>query len=105
MQAIKVYNNRQDDELIFLDITETAEKYPPDIILVDDFADDCFMPLTVGGGIRNIEDVKRLLAVGADKVSVCSSAVSDPKIINRITSEFGFQCIVVSIDVKKHIYI
>jgi len=102
MQAIKVYNIRQVDELIFLDITATKEGREPDYMLVDDFADDCFMPLTVGGGIRNIEHVRKLLAVGADKVSVCSSAVSNPDIINNIVDEFGSQCIIVSIDVKKH---
>lgn len=102
MQAIKVYNIRQVDELVFLDITATREGNPPDFSLVDDFADDCFMPLTVGGGIRNIEDVRKLLAVGADKVSVCSSAVYNPNLINQIASEFGSQCIVVSIDVKQN---
>ncbi|KKN46136.1 hypothetical protein LCGC14_0676070 [marine sediment metagenome] len=102
MQAIKVYNIRQVDELIFLDITATKEGRPPDFNLVDDFADDCFMPLTVGGGIKNIEDVRKLLAVGADKVSVCSSAINNPNIINEIASEFGSQCVIVALDVKKH---
>ncbi|MFX1277577.1 MAG: glycosyl amidation-associated protein WbuZ [Promethearchaeota archaeon] len=102
MQAIKVYNIRQVDELIFLDITATKEGRGPDFLLVDDFAYECFMPLTVGGGIRNIEDVRKLLAVGADKISICSSAVFNPNIINEIANEFGSQCIVVSIDVKKH---
>ena len=102
MQAIKVYNIRQVDELIFLDITATNEGREPDFLLVDDFADDCFMPLTVGGGIRNIEDVRKLLAVGADKVSVCTSAFSNRDLINKIANEFGSQCVVVSIDVKKH---
>ena len=100
MQAIKVYNLRQVDELIFLDITATKESRRPDFELVDDFADDCFMPLTVGGGIRDIEDVRQLLAVGADKVSISTSAVYHPDLISEIAREFGAQCIVVSIDVK-----
>ena len=103
MQAIKVYNLRQVDELIFLDITATKEHRRPDFELVDDFADECFMPLTVGGGIRHIEDVRRLLAVGADKISISSSAVFNPDLISEIAKEFGAQCIVISIDVKTNL--
>jgi cyclase len=100
MQAIKVYNLRQVDELVFLDITATAEGRPPDAELIDDFADECFMPLTVGGGIRTIEDVRTLLRVGADKVAVNSAAVETPTLISEIAAEFGSQCVVVSIDFK-----
>jgi cyclase len=103
MQAVKVYNIREVDELIFLDITATTEDRPPDFDLVDDFADDCFMPLTVGGGIKNIEDVKHLLAVGADKVAVCSAAITRPSLIREIADVFGSQCVVVAIDVKRNI--
>src|SRR5687768_13855149 len=70
MQAIKVYNLRGVDELAFLDVTATAQGRAPDFDLVDDLADDCFMPLTVGGGIREVDDIGRLLAVGADKVAI-----------------------------------
>jgi cyclase len=101
MQAIKVYNLRQVDELVFLDITATEEGRPPDMELVDDFANECFMPLTVGGGIRSIEDVRKLLRVGADKVAVNSAATERPALISEIASEFGSQCVVVSIDVKR----
>jgi cyclase len=101
MQAIKVYSMRQVDELVFLDISATAEGRPPDLELVDDFADECFMPLTVGGGIRTISDVRNLLRVGADKVAINSAAVETPSLIGEIAAEFGSQCIVVSIDVKR----
>ena len=101
MQAIKVYNMREVDELVFLDITATKEGRSPDFELVDDFADECFMPLTVGGGITSIDDIKRLLAVGADKVAINTSAVYRPNIIRDGSKMFGAQCIVVSIDVKK----
>ena len=101
MQAIKVYNMREVDELIFLDISATAEKRSPDFSLVDDFADECFMPLTVGGGIKTSEDVKLLLEVGADKVAVSTAAFLNPSLISEIANKFGSQCIVVSIDVKK----
>jgi imidazole glycerol-phosphate synthase subunit HisF len=101
MQAIKVYNMRQVDELVFLDITATPGGRPPDFDLVDDFADECFMPLTVGGGIRSITDVQRLLAVGADKIAINTAAVEQPVLISEIADRFGAQCVVVSIDAKR----
>lgn len=100
MQAIRVYNMREVDELVFLDIMATLEDRQPDFELVDDFADECFMPLTVGGGIKSVEDVQRLLEVGADKVSINSQALHDPKLIEAVAREFGSQCVVVSIDFK-----
>ncbi len=101
MQAVKVYNLRQVDELVFLDITATLRGSPPDFSLVDDFADDCFMPLAVGGGIRSVEDIRRLLQCGADKIVINSAAYLNPKIIREAAGKFGSQCIVVSIDAKK----
>jgi cyclase len=88
--------------LIFVDITATLENRKPDFELVDDFADECFMPLTVGGGVTEVEDVKRLLQVGADKVAINSAAVNDPELIIKSAKIFGSQCIVASIDVKKN---
>jgi len=102
MQAIKVYNMRQVDELVFLDITATKDNRPPDFQLIDELADDCFMPLTVGGGIRSIEDVRGLLKVGADKISINTAAVENPELITQISERFGAQCVVVSIDFKRH---
>lgn len=101
MQAVKVYNMREVDELVFLDINATPENRSPDFEMIDEIADECFMPLTVGGGIKTIEDVQRLLQVGADKVSINTSAVFSPQLIQSAALEFGSQCIVVSIDVKK----
>lgn len=101
MQAIKVYNMREVDELIFLDISATSEKRSPDFNLVDDFADECFMPLTVGGGIKTLNDVRRLLEVGADKVSINTAAFINSKLITEVANKFGSQCVVVSLDVKK----
>lgn len=100
MQAIKVYNLRGVDELVFLDVTASLQSRRPDFALIDDLADDCFMPLTVGGGVRSIDDVARLLAVGADKVAVNSVAVEDPALVGSAADRFGAQCIVVSIDTK-----
>jgi cyclase len=101
MQSIKVYNLREVDELVFLDISATRAGHPPDFALIDEIADECFMPLTVGGGIRTIEDVRGLLKVGADKVAVNTAAVESPDLIRQIASRFGSQCVVVSINYRR----
>ena len=75
MQQIKVYNMREVDELIFMDITANAEGRAPDYEMIDDLADDCFMPMTVGGGIRTLDQARRVLQVGADKVAINTGAV------------------------------
>jgi cyclase len=101
MQTVKVYNMREVDELVFVDIAATLEGREPDYALVDDFADDCFMPLTVGGGVRTLDQVGRLLAVGADKVAINTAAVETPDLINQIAKRYGAQCCVVSIDFRR----
>ena len=101
MQTVKVYNVREVDELVFLDITATDAGREPDFETVDDLADECFMPLTVGGGIRSLDHVRRLLTVGADKVSLNTAAVEVPGLISDSAQRFGSQCVVVSIDAKK----
>lgn len=102
MQAVKVYNMREVDELVFLDIAATREGRSPDFDLIDDLADECFMPLAVGGGIRSLDDVRRLLQVGADKIVVNTAAVNRPELIREIANRFGSQCVVVSIDARKN---
>ncbi len=100
MQAIKVYEMRGVDELVFLDVAATLADRGPDFELVDDLADECFMPLTVGGGVRSLDDVQRLLAVGADKVCIGTTAVERPEVIDRAAARFGAQCVVVAIDTR-----
>jgi len=102
MQAVKVYNMREVDELVFLDITATREDRPPDYATIDELADECFMPLTVGGGVRTIEHVQELLRVGADKVAMNTAAVENPQLITEVAERFGAQCAVVSIDARRH---
>ena len=102
MQAVKVYNMRQVDELVFLDIAATPSGERPDFHQIDELADECFMPMTVGGGIRSVEDIRELLWVGADKVAINTAAVEDPGLIGRGAEQFGSQCITVSIDVRRH---
>lgn len=101
MQSIKVYNRRGVDELTLFDITATISGMPPDFKQVDQLADECFMPLTVGGGVRSIQDMGDLLAVGADKVSVNSAALNDIGLIRQASERFGAQCVVVAIDVRR----
>jgi cyclase len=98
MQAVKVYNLREVDEVVLLDIAATPNQQPPDFASVDDLADECFMPMTVGGGVRTLEDVRRLLKVGADKVAINTAAVETPNLIREVSDRFGSQCVVVSID-------
>lgn len=101
VQAIKVYNMREVDELILVDITATRDGRSPDFALIDELADDCFMPLTVGGGVWSVEDAQRLLQVGADKVAIGSAAVESPGLIGELAERFGAQCVVVSVDYRR----
>jgi cyclase len=101
VQAVKVYNMREVDELVFMDITATVEGREPDFATVDELADECFMPLTVGGGVRTLDDVGRLLRVGADKVSLNTAAVERPELITAAAGRYGTQCVVVSLDARR----
>jgi imidazole glycerol-phosphate synthase subunit HisF len=100
LPAIKVYNTRQVDELIIVDITATEQDREPDYEVVDEIADECFVPLTVGGGVRHVDHIKKLLRAGADKVAINSGCFTDPEIVSRGAGLFGSQCIVVSIDAR-----
>ena len=102
MPAVKVYNTRQVDELIVVDISATAEGRLPDFEEIREFSAECFVPLTVGGGIRSIEDIKQLLRAGADKVSINSAAFVNPGLISEAADRFGSQCVVASIDALKN---
>lgn len=100
LPAIKVYNQREVDELILVDIVAHKEADDPDFESIGDFGQDCFVPLTVGGGITRIEQVQRLLRAGADKVAVNTAAYSRPELVTEIAKRHGAQCVVVSIDVR-----
>lgn len=101
VELAKVYNEAGADELVFLDITATHEDRGTIIDVVYRTAEQVFIPLTVGGGIQSLENVKNLLRAGADKVSINSAAVRDPDFINRASDRFGNQCIVVAIDARR----
>jgi len=100
LPAIKVYNIREVDEMIVVDIAATREGREPDYESVEEFSQECFVPLTVGGGIRTLEQIQRLLRVGADKVSIGSAAYADAELVRRAADRFGSQCVVISIDVR-----
>ncbi len=101
LPAVKVYNTREVDELIILDIAATLEGCTPDYLEINEFASECFVPLTVGGGVRSTDDIKNLLRAGADKVCINSAAYDMPELIKDASNRFGSQCIVVSIDASK----
>lgn len=101
LPAVKVYNSRDVDELILVDITASIEKNLPDIDSIVDFSVECSVPFTVGGGITELSQILALLHAGADKISINSSAYSNPNLIETAAKRFGAQCIVASIDVKQ----
>ncbi len=101
VELAKVYNDAGADELVFLDITATHEDRGTIVDVVYRTAEQVFIPLTVGGGIQSLENIKNLLRAGADKVSINSAAVRDPDLINRSSDRFGNQCIVVAIDARR----
>ena len=97
----KHYNAEGADELVFLDITASHEQRKAIIDVVEKVSSEVFIPLTVGGGIRNLDNISELLLAGADKVSINTSAIENPEFIKKSSSKFGSQCIVVAIDAKK----
>lgn len=101
VEYAKMYDIQGADELVFLDITASSEKRRTLLNVVEQTAEKCFMPLTVGGGVRSIGDIRTLLLAGADKVSINTSALQDPDLISQGADNFGSQCIVVAMDVKK----
>ncbi len=101
VEVARIYDRQEADELVFLDITASFEKRKTLIGLVEEIAKNIFMPFTVGGGIRDIGDIRDLLNAGADKVSINSAAVKFPDLISDASLKFGSQCIVVAIDAKK----
>jgi cyclase len=101
VEAAKAYDAAGADELCFLDITASHEERGTLLDIVQRTAEACFMPLTVGGGVRTVEDVRVLLASGADKVSINTAAVTNRKFVGEAAEKFGEQCIVIAIDAKK----
>ena len=101
VENAKFYDEQGADELIFLDITASHEKRKIILDVVMKTAEDVFMPLTVGGGIKTLHDIRDLLNAGCDKVSINTTAVKDPYFISKAAERFGSQCIVIAIDAKR----
>ena len=99
--TVRIFNELEVDELTFLDITATVEGRQPNLALLADIANECFMPLSYGGGIRTFEDAQAAFRVGIEKVILNSQAFAEPGLITRIANHFGSQAVIVSIDVKR----
>jgi cyclase len=104
INAIKIYNEKEVDELIFLDITASVENREPNYKVISDIASECFMPLCYGGGISTMDQVKRILEIGVEKVSFNHAAINNPSLISDAARDFGNQAVVVSIDVKRNFW-
>ena len=101
VELAKYYSDQGADEIVFLDITATSDARDTVADVVERTAAQVFVPLTVGGGIRTLEDFQRLLRAGADKISVNSAAVADPSLISRAAERFGSQCVVLAVDARR----
>ena len=101
INAVMIYNEKEVDELIFLDVTATIDGKRPPFRIISEIATECFMPFTYGGGITNIEDVKEIFKLGVEKIAINTHAVKHPEFITQIAETNGSQSVVVAIDVKK----
>lgn len=101
VECAKVYDRQGADELVFLDITASSDGRATMISVVERTAEECFMPLTVGGGIRSVDDFRTMLRAGADKVSVNTSALQRPELLTEAAFAFGSQCVVLAVDAKR----
>lgn len=101
VNAVKIYNGKEVDELVFLDIRATLEKRPPNFEVIRQLAEECFMPIAYGGGVCRVEDVREIFRLGVEKVIINTAAVESPDFVARLADIFGSQSIVVSADIKK----
>lgn len=104
INAVKIFNEKEVDELVFVDITATTEKRRPNFELIREIAGECFMPLCYGGGVRSMDDAKQVIACGVEKVALNSYAVENPGFVREASSELASSTIVVSIDVKRDFF-
>jgi len=100
VEVARIYDEQGADELVFLDITASSEQRDTMVHVVEEVAKQVFIPLTVGGGIRELSDVRRMLSAGADKVGINTTAVNNPEFVREAAERFGSQCIVVAVDAK-----
>lgn len=104
INTVRIFNELEVDELCFLDIRATVEKRSPNIEVLHEIADECFMPLAYGGGIRHADEAKEILAIGFEKIVLNTAAIEQPELVSRIADHSGVQSVVGSIDVKKNLF-
>ncbi len=104
INAVQIFNSKEVDEILFLDITATKENRIPDLDLIQRISDQCLVPFAVGGGIKSLDDARKILSSGAEKVCINSEALVNLKLITDISNTFGKQSVVVSIDYKKNFF-
>lgn len=104
INAIRIFNDKEVDELVVLDISASKEGREPDYRLIEEFASECFMPLTYGGGVKTIEHAARLFDLGVEKVCLHSAALADVSLISEFSSRFGTQSVAVSVDVRRNFF-
>ena len=104
INAIRIFNEKEVDELVLLDITASAEGRGPDFGLIAEIASECFMPLAYGGGLRTVDEARRMLKLGVEKVVFNSTAWRDPRVLQDASREFGAQAVVASIDVRRKLF-
>ncbi len=103
INAIKIFNDKEVDELVFLDITASKDGRGPAFEAVCDFASECFMPVAYGGGIRSVDDARKVLSLGVEKIVINTMTLRRPELVSELASEFGAQAVVVSIDARKRL--
>ncbi len=101
INAIRIYNEKEVDELILLDITATVDGREPPYDTLSEIASECFMPVTYGGGVRNLDQIRQILSLGIEKISLNTAAVQDPRLVQAAAEKFGSSTIVVSIDARR----
>ena len=104
INSVRIYNELEVDELIFLDIKSSRNGAKPLFKIIKEIANECFMPFTYGGGVRSLDDVKRLFDLGVEKIAINTKALENPNFISQIANIYGNQSVVVSIDVKRHFF-
>jgi cyclase len=101
INAIRIFNDKEVDELIVLDITASKERREPNYLLIEEFAGECFMPLAYGGGVTNVEQAARIYSLGVEKICLQTAALANPALVGDLAIRFGSQSVVVSIDIKR----
>lgn len=104
VNAVRIFNEKEVDELILLDITATTERHGIDFETLEKVTSECFMPICYGGGVRTVDDMRRLYALGIEKISLSSAAIERPRLVTEAAAEFGNQAVVVTLDAKKNLW-